>query len=257
MERERVSDSQASLSLDTSVLTCTRRSEFPLNDTVFISKALTLDPRQLNHTKTVPGGGGRSHQSNGCRGTLREDSGSAEGKTKFFRDRRKQGGNNPVVCKPSGSGRGTGSGWQAFEGKAACLCSLHAWAHGQGGRSCQTGINGHSRELETMRAFLRAHMTKGNQARRTVFPQGRGSQRFHEESILVITTPGTPWGLEHLISISVNPGCDGGHTHTRHLGNSFQRMKDPREQTAWGEIIRKNFSLVFCPNYSSLDIRLN
>lgn len=34
-------------------------------------------------------------------------------------------------------------------------------------------------------------------------------------------------------------------------------MKDPKELRAWESVIRRNFSLLFCPKYSFLDVRLN
>lgn len=65
-----------------------------------------------------------------------------------------------------------------------------------------------------MRRLL-AYVTKGNWVRRrTFFSQSKGSKRFQEESILVITKPRAPWGLGHLIFISENSCCDlGSHEY--------------------------------------------
>lgn len=59
--------------------------------------------------------------------------------------------------------------------------------------------------------FLLECMTKGHWLRRrTFFSQSKGSKRFHEDGILVITKSRTPWGPGHLIVISVNSCCDLG-----------------------------------------------
>lgn len=107
-----------------------------------------------------------------------------------------------------------------------------------------------------MRRFLLAHITEGNWVRRTLFSQSRGSKRFHEENILVITTPRAPWGLGHLIFF-VKPCCDEGHTPNRHLGNIFPKNERPQGTKSLGKGYQENFSLLFCPKYSFLDLRLN
>lgn len=109
-----------------------------------------LDSRQLSCTKMVTG---ERLEDPKQWSRLGEDRDSAEGKTKFFSDRREQGRNIPRChANPEGQQEARGVGASPPE-KGSRLSSAHytAWAHGPGGRSCQMGMNGNSQQVKRPR----------------------------------------------------------------------------------------------------------